>query len=69
MSKCEKCNSVISFKNRYVLGTGYPIVSGQQKFVGLTDRPTVVIQKEIKAPAELCITDTPKYRLVLERVK
>ena len=58
------------FKNRYVLGKGYPFYDGFA-FVGLADSPNNEYFKviELKRYNEVVNEDCPKYQLVLERVK
>ena len=57
------------FKNRYVLGTGYPWIT-DLGYVCLWEgrynsRPIITL----KVPLEIWSEDIPKFRLVLEKVK
>lgn len=58
------------FKDRYVLGTGYPWAMGINPHteVALCTDQKGTNFKPIKFPIALWYPDLPKYRLVLERV-
>jgi hypothetical protein len=57
------------FKNRYVLGEGYPFED--ERLIGLLTNPVWDLGNiiELSLPDEILGEDGPKYRLVLERVK
>jgi hypothetical protein len=58
------------FKDRYVLGSGYPWAFGvESKMVGVNEAGTGMKTKSLKFPKTLWSKDIPKYRIVLERVK
>lgn len=58
----------MKFKNRYVLGTGYPWINITDSTVGLThDKRTQL--KLLNCPRELSDCDIPKYRLILEKIR
>lgn len=65
------------FKDRYVLGTGYPALGRLHGLSG-PDRTAIVMfdnswghggRMILKIPDRLMFEDCPKYRLVLERIK
>lgn len=58
------------FKKKYILGTGYPISSGAVTCdkVGLSKNLMEFDRVALIFPDELYAQETPKYRLVLERV-
>lgn len=69
-NKCSVCGGKVRFKNRYILGIGYPVrdsISSSFAYLGETpvdNSPKVALV----CPSELSLI-TPKYRLVLERIK
>jgi hypothetical protein len=58
------------FKDRYVLGVGYPWThgTGPTHHVQLWNKATGGSLMKLKLPNELYQEECPKYRLVLERV-
>ena len=60
-----------TFKDRYVLATGYPWAVGTDPIIDIrmVERPTGMVPRLLKWPKELWSPTLPKYRLVLERVK
>lgn len=62
----------VKFKERYVLATGYPWATGMKKpycEVVMVKSQVGMEAIEIDWPEELWNPNTPKYRLVLERVE
>lgn len=59
------------FKDRYVLGEGYPWAWGLKPYqtIGINKEKNGLNAKNIKFPKKLWEYEVPKYRLVLERVK
>lgn len=53
------------FKSRYVLGEGYPSVSEDREDISLSGVNDFI---KLKIPTHMMYENTPKYRLVLERV-
>ena len=76
MTAKRKAMKKPKFKDRYVLGVGYPWVKGlgtdELPFEDVSlwpQRDNFLPAKHLKVPIELFDEDIPKYRLVLERVK
>jgi hypothetical protein len=66
----------MKYKDRYVLATGYPCMRGREtiegtEFIGMVPHSTDTESKvkTIHLPMSLFDVSTPRYRLVLERVK
>ena len=59
------------FKNRYVLGEGYPWMMGvgENKKLSLSETPIGLRTVFLDFPLELWSPDLPKYRLVLEKIE
>ncbi len=59
------------FKNKYVLGEGYPWAMGINSHfeISLKELPIGGLMIPLIFPKELWSKDIPKYRLVLERVE
>jgi len=59
------------FKDRYVLGVGYPWAYGTSNHeqIGINAFPNRNLPIVLAWPYELWERDVPKYRLILERVK
>jgi hypothetical protein len=74
--KCDKIGKDVTpkkgkFKDRYVIGEGYPWGYGVKKIMmmGLNYKKIGMNTKQLKFPKALWDTNIPKYRIVLERVK
>lgn len=69
--KCNSCGGKVKFKSRYILGVGYPIRNTPKSTytnISLAISNSCPESKVIlNLPEELSL-DTPKYRLVLERI-
>lgn len=69
--KCTECKRKQKFKNKYILGEGYPIInSGDERFIGLGVTDVNGSEEvQLKYFPELRLERLPKYRLILERIK
>lgn len=59
------------FKDRYVIGEGYPWGYDEKKtmMIGLNYKRAGFNTKQLRFPKVLLGKDIPKYRIVLERIK
>ncbi len=60
----------MQFKDKYILGSGYPWVYGTipHTRMGLCIAPTGITPVKLDWPSELWNKNLPEYRIVLERV-
>jgi hypothetical protein len=58
------------FKDRYVLGVGYPWAFGEEPYqqIGINIDPEGINSVILQFPNELWDSRLPKYRLVLEKI-